>query len=34
LKTDKYRDRFFDAYGRDAIDPDRLLLVGAIEVFG
>ena len=34
LKTDKYRERFFDAYGRDAIDADRLSLVGAAEVFG
>lgn len=34
LKTDRYRERFFDAYGRDLIDPDRLLLVGAAEVFG
>lgn len=34
LKTDKYRDRFFDAYGRDAVDLDRLRTVAAAEVFG
>lgn len=34
LKTDKYRDRFFDAYGRDAVDFDRLRTVAAAEVFG
>lgn len=31
LKTDRYRDRFLDAYGRDAVDENRLRLVGAIE---
>lgn len=34
LKTDAYRDRFFDAYGRDRIDPDMLRVVAAFEVFG
>jgi kanamycin kinase len=34
LHTDAYRDRFFDAYGRDLIDEERLLLVSAAEVFG
>lgn len=34
LKTDKYRDRFFDAYGRDRVDEDRLLTVAAAEIFG
>lgn len=34
LKTDAYRDRFFDAYGRDKIDPDRLRTVAAAEMFG
>ncbi len=34
LKTDRYRDRFFDAYGRDQVDLDRLRLVAACEVFG
>lgn len=34
LKTDRYRQRFFDAYGRDRVDPERLALVGMIETFG
>ena len=34
LKTDKYRDRFFDAYGRDQIDAEILRTVAACEVFG
>lgn len=34
LKTDKYRDRFFDAYGRDQIDDGLLRTVAACEVFG
>ena len=34
LGTDHYRDRFFDAYGRDVIDEDRIALIGAIECFG
>ena len=34
LKTDRYRDRFFDAYGRDVIDLDMLRVVAACEVFG
>ncbi len=34
LKTDKYRERFFDAYGRDKIDKDRLRVIAAAEVFG
>lgn len=34
LKTDAYRERFFDAYGRDLIDPDMLRVVAAFEVFG
>jgi kanamycin kinase len=34
LKTDRYRDRFFDAYGRDRIDLEMLRLIGAFEVFG
>jgi len=33
LKTDAYRDRFFDAYGRDRIDFDILNSIGAFEVF-
>lgn len=34
LKTDKYRDRFLDAYGRDRIDTDILRVIAAAEVFG
>ncbi|MBE6594553.1 MAG: aminoglycoside 3'-phosphotransferase [Ruminococcaceae bacterium] len=34
LGTDAYKQRFFDAYGRDAIDRERLLLVGIAECFG
>lgn len=34
LKTDKYRERFFDAYGRDKIEKDILRIVAAFEVFG
>ena len=34
LKTDAYRERFLDAYGRDRVDEDMLRLVAAAEVFG
>lgn len=34
LKTDKYRERFLDAYGRDKIDADLFRVIAAIEVFG
>lgn len=34
LKTDQYRERFFDSYGRDKIDKDMLRIVAAMEVFG
>lgn len=34
LKTDEYKERFFDAYGRDKIDVDMLRVVSAAEVFG
>jgi len=34
LKTDKYRDRFLDAYGRSKVDEDMLRIVAAVEVFG
>lgn len=34
LKTDRYRDRFFDAYGRDGIDEPMLKVIAAAEVFG
>ncbi len=34
LKTNQYRDRFLDAYGRDKIDEEMLRVVAAAEVFG
>lgn len=34
LKTNKYRERFLDAYGRDKIDEEILKIVAAAEVFG
>ena len=34
LKTDAYRDRFFDAYGRDKINSEAIRIVAAAEVFG
>lgn len=34
LKTDRYKDIFFDAYGRSDIDFDRFSLIAACEVFG
>jgi kanamycin kinase len=34
LGTDRYRDIFFDAYGRDKIDFEKLKIVAAAEVFG
>ena len=34
LKTNAYRDRFLDAYGRDKIDLDLIKTVAAAEVFG
>lgn len=34
LKTDAYRERFFDAYGRDRVEEDMLRLIAAAEVFG
>ena len=33
LKTDKYCDRFLDAYGREQIDEEMLRVIAAIEVF-
>ncbi len=33
LKTDRYRDRFLDAYGREHICEDAFRTVAAIEVF-
>ena len=34
LKTDRYADRFLDAYGRDAVDTELLRVIGAAECFG
>ncbi len=34
LKTDRYRDRFFDAYGRDKVNMDLMRVIAAAEVFG
>ncbi len=34
LKTDAFRNRFLDAYGRDRFDPEILRAIGAFEVFG
>ena len=34
LGTDAYRERFFDAYGRDKIDPSLIDLVAVAECFG
>ena len=34
LGTDEYRERFFDAYGRDKIDGEKLKIIAAAEVFG
>lgn len=34
LKSDAYRDRFLDGYGRDHFDPDILRAISAFEAFG
>ena len=34
LKTNAYYDRFLDAYGRDKIQPEKLRVIAAFEVFG
>ena len=34
LKTDKYRQRFIDAYGREKVSEEILKVVAAVEVFG
>lgn len=34
LKTDVYRERFFDAYGRGLVDKEKIRLVSVIESFG
>lgn len=33
LKTERWKDRFLDAYGRDKIQPELLMAIGAFEVF-
>ena len=33
LKTDQYRSRFLDAYGRESVEPELLRLIAAFEVF-
>ena len=34
LKTNKYRERFLDAYGKDLVDEGTLRTIAACEVFG
>ena len=34
LKTNRYRDRFFDAYGRELVSEEIIRIVAAAEVFG
>ena len=34
LKTNAYTQRFLDAYGREAVDPEALRTVAAMECFG
>ena len=34
LGTDKYRERFLDAYGTDVTDKEKIRIVSAFEVFG
>lgn len=34
LKTDRYKERFLDAYGRDVIEEELFRVVAAAEVFG
>ena len=34
LGTNRYRDLFLDAYGREAVDRDMLKIIGCAEVFG
>ena len=34
LRTDRYRGRFLDAYGRDKVDESLLKIIAAAEVFG
>ncbi len=34
LKTNRYRDRFLDAYGREKVNEDMFPVISAFEVFG
>lgn len=34
LKTDAYRDRFLDAYGREDVEEDKFRIIRAFECFG
>lgn len=34
LKTNRYRERFLDAYGRDEVELEKLRVIAAAEVFG
>lgn len=34
LKTDRYRERFLDAYGRDLVNEELFRVISAFEVFG
>lgn len=34
LKTDRYKDRFLDAYGRDRVEEEMFRTIAAAEVFG
>ena len=34
LKTDRYGERFLDAYGRDGVDVSLLHVIAAAEAFG
>lgn len=34
LKTDRYRDRFLDVYGRELVNEDMFPIISAFEVFG
>ena len=34
LKTDRYRHRFLDAYGRDKVNEEMFPIISAFEVFG
>jgi kanamycin kinase len=34
LKTDAYRERFLDAYGRETVNEEMFRVIAACEVFG